>query len=255
MSAPFLSIITVVKDDRDGLIKTSKSLTEQDLQSVEWLIIDSSRHPVCMADLPGELSSSCRYHWVEPHGIYPAMNSGLRKAVGEYVWFLNAGDTVSERSTIRKLIAILVDRQPGWAVGQVTFVHPDAHEITPPAFDFAAEKKKMFARGRFPPHQGTIVKRQLLLDLGGFDIRFPIAADYHSALRLSEMEDPLVFPEILAKFQLGGISSQHWWQAIHEFRHARHDVLKIHGHRKILELMYSTKMYASTLAARLLRRV
>ena len=255
MTVPILSIITVVKDDLPGLIKTSISLRGQDLHGVEWVIIDSSRDPVQAADLPKELSSAYICHWVEPEGIYPAMNVGLRQASGDYVWFLNAGDTVAKQSTIRNLVEILLRNQPAWVVGQVTFVRADGLEVRPPALDYAAEKKRLFARGRFPPHQGTIVKRQLLLAADGFDTRFHIAADYHSALRLSELEGPLVTQEILAAFPLGGVSSQHWKRAIGEFRAARRDVLDIHGYRRFLEAVDTYKLYTSMLAARFLKRV
>ncbi len=96
---PWLSIVTVVKDDVDGFRRTADSLRAQDVDGVEWVVIDSS------ADL-GEIRAAidaaaltAEYHWTTPAGVYPAMNAGLAEATGDYVLFLNAGDTLAADNT------------------------------------------------------------------------------------------------------------------------------------------------------------
>ena len=89
---PWLSIITVVKDAPIDFARTLESLRTQNLEGVEYLVIDSSTDS---AVIPRTLEQSgilFSYHWCEPAGIYAAMNIGLSKAMGTYVYFLNAGD-------------------------------------------------------------------------------------------------------------------------------------------------------------------
>lgn len=254
MPHPTLSIITVVKDDLPGLLKTQSSLAGQTSQNFEWVIVDGSGASAETGSATEHLSIPNNYLWLAPAGIYPAMNTGLSRASGDYVWFMNAGDVLAEAFTVEELLKVLHTHKPSWLVGQVKFTHPDGSSVIPPPFDYQTEKKRLFARGRFPPHQGTIARRALLRELGGFNENFQIAADYEMALRLSLLADPIVLPETLARFSVGGASSTYWRQSLKEFRSARHNVFDIRGARRLREAVDSIKIYVGMLGARLLRR-
>ncbi len=251
---PTLSIVTVVKDDLPGLLKTQSSLVGQTSQNFEWVIVDGSGASAEPGSATDHLSIPNNYLWLAPTGIYPAMNTGLNRALGDYVWFINAGDLVADEFTVEELLKVLNKHRPSWLVGQVEFTHPDGSTVTPPPFDYQAEKKRLFARGRFPPHQGTIARKSLLRELDGFNEDFHIAADYEMALRLSLIADPIVLPENLARFSVGGVSSSNWTRSLKEFRSARHSVFDIRGARRLHEAVDSFKVYASMFMARLLRR-
>ncbi len=91
---PWLSVVTVVKDDLDGFQRSIDSLSDQFLRGVELVVVDSSTD--CLV-IPGYMEEfliqNFQYEWATPRGIYPAMNKGLELARGEYIYFLNAGDT------------------------------------------------------------------------------------------------------------------------------------------------------------------
>ena len=255
MPNPTLSIVTVVKDDLLGLVKTQSSLEQQICQDFEWVIVDGSSNSTEIATAIQDFPAQCTYIWLEPKGIYPAMNAGLRQASGEYVWFVNAGDEAAEASTVEGLLGVLRDRQPNWLVGQVEFAYPGNSARTPPLFNYQAEKKRLFARGRFPPHQGTIAQRHLLERLHGFNEGLQIAADYEMVLRLSLISDPIVLPQTLARFGIGGVSSRRWRLSLREFHSARHEVFDIHGIQRVLEAVDNFKVFSSMFIARLIRRV
>ena len=54
-----------------------------------------------------------------------------------------------------------------------------------PAWSYDDERARLFARGRFPAHQGVVVRTEALRDQGGFDLSFAVVADYLSILRLA----------------------------------------------------------------------
>lgn len=86
-----LSIITVNYNDLQGLEKTIYSITEQNYQNFELIVIDGGS-----TDGSKEFIENCSRidYWVseKDSGIYNAMNKGILAANGEYVIFMNGGD-------------------------------------------------------------------------------------------------------------------------------------------------------------------
>jgi len=87
-----LSIITINKNNSEGLKKTIESVFKQDWNDFEFIVIDGSSTDSSIEVI--KLYSDQLSYWVsEPdNGIYNAMNKGILKASGEYCLFLNSGD-------------------------------------------------------------------------------------------------------------------------------------------------------------------
>lgn len=221
---PWLSIITVVKDDLSGFEQTRLSILKQSLKNFEWVVVDSSK--VKLSDQDSDV-----YAWTEPNGVFPAMNVGLQICTGQRVLFLNAGDALNDKETLAEihLVSSNMD-QSAVHFGDVAFVSADGLEtVTPPPFDFVLERARQFSAGRFPPHQGVIAPRKALIDLGGFDESYKVAGDYKTTLLLAERTAFNYLPLVITRFTLGGVSSQNWLAGLREFHRARVEVYHLSG--------------------------
>ena len=229
-----LTIVTVVKDDASGLADTIDSIDDQGIhEAVEHVIVDSSTPPVVLEG-GANPHVSRRLEPTPPEGVYPAMNRGLDLAAGDYVWFLNAGDTLVEPSTLHHVLQML-GSSPAWVVGRVRIIDRSGNTVDSARWDFATEKRRAFARGRFPPHQATIVRTSHLRDLGGFDTDYRVAADYQAALKLACATDPAMTDRVLAEFREGGLSTVRWKSAHREFHQARRQVMQLRGAPGLME--------------------
>ena len=228
----WLSIVTVVRDDESALNKTRVSIEANHLDGVEWLVVDSSLEREAVEHL---VTGFGRYEWVSPEGIYPAMNCGLELAEGEYVMFLNAGDELSSPNTLSLVRDLLAEQPCAWAYGHIEIIEASGISVLSSTWDYEVEKHHFFARGSFPPHQGTFTRVSDLRALGGFDTSYRIAADYKAFLQLTQRADPLVLPIVVARFPTGGASSQHWSRSLAEFHRARVEVLTPSGKALIRE--------------------
>jgi len=213
-----------------------------DRADVEWIIIDSSADPESVRALVSQSALEPTLIWEPPSGIYEAMNTGLNAATGQYVYFLNAGDRLRDTSVLASVVQVLKETTPEWLYGQVAFLDGQGREVIPPAFDFQQEKRALFARGRFPPHQGTVARRTLLQSMGGFDTNYRVAADYVAALQLSLIAEPFEMTNVIAEFTEGGMSTRNWKQSLREFHQARVQVFNPHGMKKVAESLRTNKL-------------
>ena len=91
-----LSIITINKDNAEGLQKTLDSVACQTWHDFEHIIVDGASADSSVDIIRNYAADVHPYpvKWLsEPDtGIYNAMNKGIRMANGEYCLFLNSGD-------------------------------------------------------------------------------------------------------------------------------------------------------------------
>lgn len=250
----WLSVVTIVKDDPLGFAETLASLSVQDLTDVEWVVVDGSSDkeaiPEILATAPSQLR--VKYLHEDPRGIYSAMNSGIAQCEGVYAYFLNAGDLLIDRSVLSQVRQSLV-WTPVWAHGPVEIRQPEGSAVITPQWDFDRERRRSFARGHFPAHQGTFARVDALRSAGGFDVSFRIAADYAMFLRLAQIESPKVLPFVVATFNSGGISSQRWQESFREFHRARREILNPRGLAAVRERWETWRHFALVFAHREVR--
>ena len=92
-----LSIITINKDNKAGLQKTLESLKGLTKREFQWVCIDS-----VSTDGSVQLANQFKTNGdivisEKDTGIYNAMNTGIAQATGDFVLFLNSGDTLAPR--------------------------------------------------------------------------------------------------------------------------------------------------------------
>jgi glycosyltransferase involved in cell wall biosynthesis len=124
--APLISVITVVKDDVTGVIATLSSVFDQTMSDYEVIVQDG-------ASTDGTTEAlTCFGTWIDDletapdEGIYDAMNRALARARGEWVLFLNAGDTLVDRGVFARVSERLLGRIGQRSPGQLRAPCPGA---------------------------------------------------------------------------------------------------------------------------------
>jgi glycosyltransferase involved in cell wall biosynthesis len=226
-----ISIITVTYNAASVLKRTLDSVKAQSWQQIEHLIIDgaSKDETVSMAET---YKAQCPYEVVilsEPDkGLYDAMNKGLRLATGDYLVFLNAGDTLHAADTLETIVRS-AQPLPGVLYGdtaitdeQGNFLH--LRRLRPP-------KKlswKSFRQGMLVCHQAFYALTDIAKDLP-YDPRYRYSADVDWCIRVmkeaQKRQLPLVNTQaILADYQEEGQTTIHHRDSLKE----RFDVMRRH---------------------------
>lgn len=246
---PWLTIVTIVKDDPEGLSRTLASVRHEDLEGTEHLIIDGSTHAGEVRELAKAFDSHATVVRHPPTGIYAAMNEALRAAAGQYVMFINAGDELMP-GAIRELRSSVDQGRVPWAFGAVEIVDVHGNVVVTPSWDFATEQSYAFSRGKFPAHQGTIARTELLREAGGFDASYSVAADYAMFLQLSTVAPPRIVNGVVARFHEGGESTIRWAKALSDFHRARRRILAPTGERARRERLETLRGFLAAAAYR-----
>ena len=95
-----ISVITVAYNASRYIETTILSVINQTYSNIEYIIIDGGSTDGTV-DIIKKYSNKISYWISEPDkGIYDAMNKGINKATGEWINFMNAGDTFHNPDTL-----------------------------------------------------------------------------------------------------------------------------------------------------------
>ena len=101
---PKFSIITVTYNAEAVLEDTIQSVISQTYHHVEYIIIDGASKDRTLA-IAERYRDRITLLVSEPDkGLYDAMNKGIHLATGDYLCFLNAGDSFHEDDTLQQMV-------------------------------------------------------------------------------------------------------------------------------------------------------
>lgn len=107
-----LSIITINRNNAEGLRKTMESVLLQTSKEFEYIVVDGASTDNSVEIIQGFIQSTNQYiNFIsEPDtGIYNAMNKGIRLAKGDSIQFLNSGDLLVAPDVTERMLSNLPD--------------------------------------------------------------------------------------------------------------------------------------------------
>ena len=201
-----ISVVTVVYNAKPLLEKTILSVISQSYLNIEYLIIDGGSDDGTLELAEHYQSQIALILSGKDNGIYDAMNKSLRNATGDYILFLNAGDELYDKDTLKKVFATKANADVYYGNTAVMNAEGEVigdRRLKPPAvMDW-----KSLRHGMCVSHQSFIAKR-LLCDFYNVDYR--IAADIDWVINVLKQSESTVNTGIyISKFLAGGTSHHH----------------------------------------------
>ena len=219
-----ISIVTITYNAARSLQRTLDSVSSQTYLHLEHLLVDgaSKDETLQMARHYQEVSSYEVVVSSEPDkGLYDAMNKGLKRATGDYVVFLNAGDTFHSKDTIQTVVDAIGRRQPTGENQYPAVVYGDT-AITDTEGHFLHLRRlrppkelswRSFRQGMLVCHQAFYARMDIARQMP-YDLQYRHSADVDWCIRIMKEADrqglALVNTNtILADFEEGGNTTQH----------------------------------------------
>jgi glycosyltransferase involved in cell wall biosynthesis len=179
-----ISIITATYNSEKTINDTLESINSQKYNDIEHIIIDSNS-----SDKTLDIIDSFSYYKIvksEPDdGIYDAMNKGIKLSNGEVIGLLNSDDLYFDKHVLGNVMnEFISDSTLDLVYGNLLYVKKNNIStvvrkwISLPFYD------NFFEHGNVPPHPTLFVRKRVYDEIGLFDLRFKLAADYELMLRL-----------------------------------------------------------------------
>lgn len=180
---PTLSIITVTYNAEQVLETTLQSVISQTYHHIEYILIDGASKDRTLA-IAEKYRDRIQLLISEPdRGLYDAMNKGIALATGEYVCFLNAGDSFHQDDTLQQMMQSIKGHElPDVLYGETALVDGKGHFLrmrrlsAPEVLTW-----KSFRQGMLVCHQAFIARRALMQP---YNLSYRYSADFDWCIRL-----------------------------------------------------------------------
>jgi len=202
-----VTIISVTKNDLEGIRRTVESIKEQDFTAWNLAIVVSSASDSSL-DYVKKLSEgneNIQFLIPDSLGIYQGMNFALDKLRPNLTWFLNGGDVFENKSVLSIAHKYMDQLKPSILIGGYATVEDGTRKV------FSRHKLEISAR-RFSLNIRSGNHQAMLFDFSEdkevkFNVELELAADFLLVLEKLIHKQALRIPEILVEVEPGGVSS------------------------------------------------
>ena len=204
-----LSIITITKNDQ-GLADTLKSVKSQKLydHSIEHIIVDSlstDNTQEIVTKYKKASSYPVIYIREADTGRYQGMNKGIKASTGEYLLFLNAGDTLHSTDVLSKVFSN--PHNADILYGDIMMVQTKDKSTKWTLEKYQVNEQFFIDRTLF--HQAAFIKKELFDKYGMYDESLNIVGDFEFFIRtiIKHQATLEYLPMVVANYDTHGVSS------------------------------------------------
>lgn len=226
-----LSIVTICYNCKEDLLKTLNSVESQIISEnnymkrLEYVVVDGASTDGTV-DVAKNWKKSTTHSSMDvfvisekDHGIYDAMNKGIKLTNGKWIILLNAGDTFHSNNDLDCLLNFLENEQNDIVYANYCRVNDYGVRYT------AIQELSNLKKTMIFCHQATIVQKHLYCKYL-YDLRYKLVADYAFFLK-SYLEGYTFsyYDYYLINYDVNGESAKQMINTYKEIRKVRMDLL------------------------------
>lgn len=207
-STPTLSVIVACKNAGKRLPAALESVWSQRDVALELIVIDGQSTDGSLAWLEARRDRIATFISEPDEGVYFALNKGIARARGEWLYFLGADDRLSGDRVLSETANWMRKSESGVVAGEASYDDGRIYKLR--------SHPNPIARN-FVHHQAAFYRRTLFAENGDFDTSLRVMADYDFNLRLWKSRirfKPI--PLRIAACGVGGVSDGGSWRVYRE---------------------------------------
>jgi len=197
---PLVSVITVVFNGAESIEQTILSVIGQTYNNIEYIVIDGGSTDGTTGVIQNHEHAIDNWVSESDQGIYDAMNKGIRLASGDWIIFMNSGDTFVKPTILSDLTSYL-SGSADVIYGSIEIRYPDNESSVVPS-----RKIRIPLRGLPTWHQAMII-RTSWLKRSPYMQSYNLAADYENLCYImSHGGRAMQVQDVIAAVSSGGVS-------------------------------------------------
>lgn len=201
--APSISIITATYNAAEHLPGLIESVRQQTDKDFEWIVIDGGSQDGTVDIIKSACDVITDYISERDHGIYDALNKGIKRCKTDYYLVLGADDRLEPDAV--KIYKTHTQKYDNPDI-IVAYVKTDNNTVVKP------RKWLSFLYGPwclFTSHSvGTLVRRSLHEEYGFYSYAYPIGADAEFLGKVMSRNKYVTMPVIAGTYNTKGASSK-----------------------------------------------
>lgn len=245
-----VSIITSCYNRVKTIRGAIESVLAQDYCNIEYIIVDGASTDGTM-DIVNEYRDRVVKIISEPdHGMYEAINKGIRVATGDIIGLLHSDDFLYDNYVISRIVDKLRQTGADFLYGNGLFVNPDNTEKV--VRDWIGGNYRIWKvrNGWLPLHPTCYIRKDVMMKRGLYNEIYKIAADSDLLFRylIGGELSVAYLNEYIVRMRMGGLSTdrlrrKQMWQE---------DVSMYHSHglnpaiTKIQKMMWKIPQFVWT---------
>lgn len=193
------TIITVCYNEKNKIRKTIENVLHQEYQNLEYLIIDGKSTDGTLDIIYDYAQKDSRVKVLseKDYGIYNAMNKGINIASGDYINFMNVGDTFYDLQVLSRVSRMLMKSKPDIFYGKANVIERDGRTCNIRGEECGGLRGLLKAiDGEWAYHQAVFATTENLRKYY-FNESYKIAADYDWFMRNLRDKTKIVFGDLM----------------------------------------------------------
>lgn len=215
-----VSVITTTFQDLGHLKEVVDGIKKQDYDNIEYIIIDGGSKDGTVEFLKELQQEFAGYpgremKWIsEPdHGIYDAINKGIRMATGDIIGFMF--DRFASEDVLKRMISVMEEEHSDGVHGDLEYVDEAGKSVR----HWVMGNQKTIRDGWMPAHPTLYLRKEVYEKYGLYKTDYRIAADYEFMVRILQDESIKLsyIHDVLVYMFYGGTSSGGLRNYLHSF--------------------------------------
>ena len=204
-----VSIITSCYNRAATIRSAIESVLAQDYNDIEFIVVDGSSTDGSL-DIIREYVDRISIIISEPdHGMYEAINKGIRVATGEIIGLLHSDDFFYDNGVIGRIVERIKRTHADFLYGDGLFVNPDNTNKVVRNWIGGGYRLWKVRHGWLPLHPTCYIRRDVMMRLGLYNESYKIAADSDLLVRylLTGGLTVTYLNEYVVRMRMGGLST------------------------------------------------
>ncbi len=200
-----ISVVTVCFNAQDKIETTINSVLSQTYNNIEYIVIDGGSTDSTPGIIDKYREKIAIFLSEKDNGIYDGMNKAINRASGDFLIFMNAGDSFYYPESLEQAVKAIGNSKAGIFYGDINVIELNGAGWT----KTFRNTDKITLVSNCLCHQAVLYRKEVFDKIGSYDRNYTICADHELNLRalIKHKIRAKYVPVVICNFAMGGYST------------------------------------------------